>query len=366
MKELHEIIDRVDGFAPGERAILATVVDVKGSGYRLAGARMLVDAKGNSVGTVSGGCLESDVLSRAKVVVETGRPVIITYDSTKDPNSIFGLHMGCRGVVRILLEPADDLEFFDFVRSALSHRRAAAVATVISKNVLGERIYFRDGMLHQQGSDSWRELFPDLRRDLRNAIIERRSRSAVYATGDRELEFFIEVIEPPPSVLIFGAGHDAVPLSTFAKQLGWNVTVVDRRPAYATRERFPAAESVIAADADEFDDALLTDENTVAVVMTHHFDSDREIVRRIASSRCRYIGILGPKQRTADLLKQLRESGTMINGQFLGRVHAPAGLDIGATTPESIALSIVAEIQAFLTDRDAGHLKNRTKPIYDR
>ena len=365
MKELQEILSRIEQMPRAEGAILATVVDVKGSGYRLAGARMLIDAQGNSVGTVSGGCLESDVLARAKTVTETGRPTIVVYDSTQDQNSVFGLQMGCRGVVRILLEPADDCRFFDFLRSIFSDRRTAAIATAISENGLGERFYYRDESLHQYGIDDARDLLPDLIRDLRSAIDERRSRSAVYTT-DPEIEFFIEVIEPPPSLVIFGAGHDAIPLSTFAKQLGWSVTIVDRRPAYATEERFPNADSVIAAQVDEFAGSMLDDENTVAVVMTHHFDSDREIVRRLASSQCRYIGILGPKQRTADLLKQLSESGTAIDSDALRRIHAPVGLDIGAATPESIALSIIAEIQAFLTGREGGCLKNRTKPIYDR
>lgn len=366
MKEFREILDRVDRLAPGERVILATVVDVKGSGYRPAGARMLIDADGRSVGTVSGGCLESDVLARAKRVIETGRPTVVVYDSTQDQRSVFGLQMGCRGIVRILLEAVDDSQLFEFLRTTFAERRSGAVATVISENGLGQRIYFRDGLPQQQGMDELKAHITDLTRDLRNAVIERRSRSAIYAAEDRELEVFIEVIEPPPSVLIFGAGYDAIPLTTFAKQLGWDVTVVDRRPAYATEERFPKADSVIAAQVDEFDDTLLQDENAVAVVMTHHFDSDREIVRRLTLSRCRYIGILGPKQRTADLLKQLSESGTGIDSDFLGRLHAPVGLDIGAATPESIALSIVAEIQAFLANRQGGHLKNRTRPIYDR
>ena len=100
--------------------------------------------------------------------------------------------------------------------------------------------------------------------------------------------------------------------------------------------------------------------------MTHHFESDREILRRFVGSPVRYVGILGPKQRTADLIKQICDSGTRIDGAFLERVHAPIGLDIGGTTPESIALSIVAEIHAFLDGRDGGHLKYRTRPIYDR
>ena len=367
MKELREILDRVDRIAPNERAILASVVDVKGSGYRLAGARMLIDESGSAIGSVSGGCLETDVLERAKNVLTNRRPTIVVYDSTKDDNSVFGLQMGCRGVVRILLEPANDRELFYFIRATFELRKTSAVATVISEESLGQRIYYRDGVQSAMGfSGAINEIIPRLSRDIGNAISQRRSRSSVYSAGSSELEVFIEVIEPPPSILIFGAGNDAIPVAIFAKQLGWNVTVVDRRPAYATAERFPEADRLMAARVDDLDEDLFFDVNSVAVLMTHHFESDRELLRRFADSPCRYIGILGPKQRTADLLRQLDDSGSKINGDLLNRVHAPVGLDIGASTPESIALSIVSEIQSALAGREGGSLKHRTKPIYDR
>jgi xanthine dehydrogenase accessory factor len=372
MKELREILNCVGQLAPDERAILATVVDVKGSGYRLAGARMLIDENGYSIGSVSGGCLESDVLERAKDVLKTGEAAIVTYDSTRDENSVFGLQMGCRGVVRILLEPANDERLFSFLDATFAERRTSAITTLIAakeRNIfdLGHRFYWRQGFQDATDFDGFPdEILPVLTRDIGDSISERRSRTKTYSTQSGELEFFIEVIEPPPLTLIFGGGHDAIPLAAFAKQLGWLVSVIDRRPAYATAERFPEADNVIVGHAEDLDDAIFADENSVAVTMTHHFESDREVVRRLASSRCRYIGILGPKQRTADLLKELSDSGTVIDSAVLERIHAPVGLDIGAATPESIALSIIAEIQAFLSRRDGGHLKDRKQPIYDR
>jgi xanthine/CO dehydrogenase XdhC/CoxF family maturation factor len=233
---------------------------------------------------------------------------------------------------------------------------------------IGARFYSQNGEIGGLALESFsgRTLRRLLTQDLDRAVLERQSRAVTYSIDDEALEFFIEVIEPTVSTIIFGAGHDAVPIAAFAKQLGWNITIVDRRPAYAARARFPDADAVIAAHVEDLDDEIFSDENAVAVVMTHHFDSDREIVRRLVGSPVRYVGILGPKQRTADLLKQISDSGTVVDRSFLERIHAPVGLDIGATNPESIALSIVAEIQAVLGRRDGGHLKNRTKPIYDR
>src|SRR5690349_8647721 len=136
MKDIQEILNRVVAM-PTRNAILATVVDVRGSGYRLAGARMLIDENGETIGGVSGGCLESDVLERAKIVLKTGKRAIVVYDSTKDENSVFGLQMGCRGVVRILLEPANDQRLFSFLSKTFSERNTSAIATVIGRSELG-------------------------------------------------------------------------------------------------------------------------------------------------------------------------------------------------------------------------------------
>jgi xanthine dehydrogenase accessory factor len=372
VREIQEILDRVERIPSPERAVLATVVDVKGSGYRLAGARMLIDENGQSIGSVSGGCLEADVLERAKEVLKTGRPAIVIYDSTKDENSVFGLQMGCRGIVRILLERASDERLFGFLKKTFDERKTSAIATLIETTDttsfdLGHRFYWREKFLNDEhGDDFFKEFLPVLARDIDDSIIERRSKTKTYSISSGDLEFFIEVIAPPPKVLLFGAGHDAIPLASFANELGWVVHVIDRRPAYATEERFPTADKVIVGHTLDLDDELFSDENAVAVVMTHHYDSDREIVRRLIAYNCRYMGILGPKQRTADILRDLSNSGVTINKTVLDRTHAPVGLDIGAATPEGIALSIVAEIQAFLAGRDGGNLKYRTKPIYDR
>src|SRR5262249_48641251 len=156
-------------------------------------------------------------------------------------------------------------------------------------------------------------------KDAELSFRENRSRSVDYETSQGHAEFFIEIIKPPTSLLIFGAGHDAVPLSYFAKELGWCVTVVDRRPAYAVSERFTNADQVLIARRENLEEGTFSDEESVAIVMSHNVESDREAVRRLINSRCSYIGILGPKQRTANLLQELAADGAVISNNLLER-----------------------------------------------
>ncbi len=164
-------------------------------------------------------------------------------------------------------------------------------------------------------------------------------------------------------LLLFGAGYDALPLVKFAKELGWRVSVVDHRPAYANAERMPEADEIFAASLKDLDDSFFHDENSVAVVMTHNLDRDREILPRLLRSNFLYVGALGPKKRTEKILS---EAGENFTAEELKKLHAPVGLDIGADTPEAIALSIVAEINAVLKQREGGFLRQRQGSIYGR
>ena len=372
MMELRHILERTAA-DPDDRSVLATLVDVKGSGYRLAGARMLIDGNGRSIGTVSGGCLEADVLERAKEVRHSGEPTVVSYDTTKDDsNSVFGLGMGCRGVVRVLLESTRNNDALNFIRTCFGRREKGAITTLISKTgdvglPLTSRIFSqpsKDGFgLYRKSFAELNGLSTNVSHDAAAALHESRSRSVIYRDANGSLEFFHEVITPPTALFIFGAGHDAVPLARWAANLGWKISVIDHRPAYAAAERFAEADDIIVSRPEAIPDTVFTDVNSVAVVMNHNFDADLGILRRLLGSTCRYIGVLGPKDRTMKLLDELRAEGQDTDRENL---YAPVGLDIGATTPEGIALSIVAEIQAVLSDRKGGSLKDRQAPIYDR
>ena len=367
MKELQEILKKISNFAPDEKAILATVVDVVGSGYRRPGARMLIDENGYSVGTVSGGCLEADVLERAKKVLETGEPIVITYDTTQDENSVFGLSMGCRGIVRILLEAVtrESLIFnaFDWV---VKNREKTVVATLVNgeNNVnIGGRVFYDriDQFDFNHLPDSFKSL-ESLKDDcLKVYDGEAKHKIETYETEQGATEFFIERVEPPLSLLLFGTGFDALPLVRFAKELGWSVKTIDHRAAYNNAERILESDEIIVSSSEDLSEILFADENSIAVIMTHNYERDRNILRRLMNSKCLYIGALGPKRRTENLLEEI---GEIYTAEQLKRLYAPVGLDIGADTPEEIALAIVAEIRAVLSGRNGGFLRERKGSIY--
>lgn len=361
MKEIREILKEVEKLPTGEKAVLATVVDLKGSGYRLPGARMLIKANGDAVGTVSGGCLEADVLERAKRVVETGIAEVFTYDTTADENSVFSLNMGCRGVLRILLEAIDETnEIITALRRSYENRERIECAVAIGVQGethinIGQRFFAEDvtnenalpGMIDDLGT------FADSASNYQTIR---------YEIDDGFVEFAFELIRPPVQLYILGAGADAVPLADAGDALGWKVNVCDHRPAFLTEERFPKCDALVSLDRDakpEWD----VDDLTAFVLMNHNFDRDKAMLSGALNSKAFYVGALGPKKRTKQMLDEL---GNVFTGDQLLRLRSPAGLDIGGDTPESIAVSIAAEIQSVLKHRGGGPLRDRNAPIYDR
>ena len=354
MNELQSILDawRQSGKA-GESAVIATVVHVEGSAYRRPGARMFMLPNGMRVGTISGGCLEGDVSKKAWWLTEEGRPVVRIYDTTSEDDAVWEFGLGCNGVVKVLLERTEmdtareALEFLDHCRRG---RHAGVMATVIRASAtcrfgVGDRL-----MLEHKGL--WGGSLPretELVSQAWEVLLEGKNRMVQF--GDCDV--FVEHIAPPVELTIFGAGHDAIPLVAIAKEIGWHVTVADGRPAYAKAERFPGADRVALLPRESVE----IGRDSVVVLMTHNYPQDRDLLRRMLGLRPAYLGVLGPKKRTERLLGEIGAAET-------DAMHAPAGLDIGADTPQAIALSIVAEIQAVLANRPGSMLRLRTAPIY--
>lgn len=372
MKELSEIIKRVSAFGPDEKAVIATVVDLKGSGYRLPGARMLIGRDGMTVGTISGGCLEADVLERARRVIETGHAEIFTYDTTADENSVFSLNMGCRGVLRILIEPVGvTSEFIARIREVFETRHPMIAATVIDSPLrevpVGTRVYARhDGSGDSVTSSGLHISIPELAYDMRTLAGSSVPVATItYSISGEMIEFAFENLMPPVMLLIMGAGADAVPLASAAHALGWQVKVYDHRPAFLSAERFPDETELVTVDRDVFPD-ISADARTAIVSMNHNYDRDKRLLGPLLRSDAFYVGALGPKKRTQQILDELAADGDEFNDHQLGRLRAPAGLDIGGDSPETIAVSIIAEIQSVLRHRNGAPLRDRKAPIYDR
>jgi xanthine/CO dehydrogenase XdhC/CoxF family maturation factor len=369
-KELRSIVEHLDSLAGKDQlAVLATVIDVRGSSYRLPGARMLIDGEGNTLGTVSGGCLEADLLERATRVRETGMAEVFVYDTSINDDSVFGLNLGCRGLVRIMLEPAET-KLFEFLHHRLNSRHGGVVATLIRTDQESGKESGKDLsvgarlMIDERGSIAnglTSEGQSVLATDCFTALANKSSRLEVYAFG----EVFIEYIAPPVPLIIFGAGHDAVPLIRLAKELGWHVTLVDHRPVAAGRDEFSIADEIIVARPQEAARRVTIDADTIAVLITHNYSLDLELSEFLLRSPARYLGMLGPRSRAYRLLQDLAAIGLELTDKELERVYAPIGIDIGAETPEEIAVSIIAEIRAVLAGRSGRMLRERGGSIHD-
>jgi xanthine dehydrogenase accessory factor len=372
MTETQSIVEAYRRAAAGNvRAALATVVRVQGSAYRRAGARMLVTEDGRTTGVVSGGCLEGDVRERAARVMRTGQPMLVSYDTTTDEDVVWGLGMGCNGSVDVLIEPAGEhadrlIQFLEICST--SHRRAA-FATVarcegIADHKIGARVFLMpDGKVLAEPADLNDEAVQCILTDLETAIRRGVSSVAEYESGGR-LNALIEVVEPLVSLVIFGAGADAVPLVTIAQQLGWRVTIVDTQARTRSLERFGAADTVILCRPEELASHVALADSLVAVVMTHNYFHDREVLNVLLRKSLRYVGCLGPRRRTERILSEVFGDRVAADKASAWRLHAPIGADIGAETSSEIALAIAAEILAVLRKRSGAPLHTREGAIH--
>ena len=373
MKELELIGREVEKLrAAGKRAVLATVVDIQGSSYRLPGARMLIADTQWTAGSVSGGCLEGDVVLRAREALARNRALVVTYDTTSDEDIVFGVGLGCRGIIHVLIEPVDPEpsapDLSRFIHDCISKRETGLVATVVRVN--GESTALTGTRLVRNARGATQSNIADaaLEAEIADYIARLHpgdaSHIARFEADAGEVQVFVETIRPPLPLVIFGAGHDALPMARLAKELGWHVSVVDHRPAYATRERFPLADEVIVATAQDIAQRLRLDGTMAAVIMTHNYLRDLELLKLLLPSPVRYIGLLGPKRRADELVSELERESLAFTAAQRERLYAPVGLDVGAEGPEGVALSVLAEIQAVVAGRRPGHLRERKGSIH--
>jgi xanthine/CO dehydrogenase XdhC/CoxF family maturation factor len=357
-----------------EPALLATVVQVEGSTYRRPGARMLVTPAGRRIGCVSGGCLEADIARRGWQLTETGQAALITYDSTADEDVQWGLGLGCNGVVRVLIErlaPPTGDRSLTILDAATRDRTGCAVALVFAADASsgaspGARLILDENdqlLLNELPAD----LSDEIRTAARSALNQGQSLNQSVQTPRGRVDVFVEFVEPPPSLLIVGAGFDAVPLAAAASAIGWRVTIADRRARYATREHFPTADEFVICPAEDLAANVAIDRRTFAVIMNHHYPDDLAALGVLLDSPARYVGLLGPSHRREKLLHDLAEQqgGRRPTPAQLARLHGPVGLDCAAETPAEVAAAIVAEMLAARSARPAGFLRDLEGPIHD-
>ncbi len=329
--------------------VLVTVVETEGSTYTKAGHRILIAGSGEFQGLVSGGCLEGDLAEHARQVLASGDTRLLTYDLRDDNDGIFGLGIGCNGVFRVLLQalaPASDYAPFAAIAAGMQGEVAGVTATVVESSdpgaARGATLIAGGGTpVAWQLSSPWRERLMAACRARRPA--EPAGMATEVAAGQSARVLYAP-LRPLPRLLVLGAGLDAVPLVEIAHRLGWRVTVADHRPAYLARGDFTAADATLQLVPQELPRVLPLAHYAATVVMSHHLDTDRAYLRALANSPVPYVGLLGPAARRERLLADLGAAGEPLRE----RLRAPVGLPIRADSPESIALSILAEIHAKL------------------
>lgn len=372
MKEIRSILAAyAEARQSHKKAALVTLVQVEGSSYRRPGARMLVTEDGQMTGAISGGCLEGDALRKALQVLNQQQSRLVTYDTTDEDDATMGVQLGCAGIIQVLMEPIDEqaeLNPISLLKQAGSKRQAFVLATGFNladkkAGQTGTCLLLEENKLLHAGTEDT-DLKEKLSASAHAALLEKKSTIATYNLHDQPMTAFIEYVPPPVSLVIIGAGNDVLPLVALAETLGWEITVIDGRPALASKDRFSASCQVFVARPEKVLEQVHIDPQTVFVLMTHNYNYDLAMLKALVNTPVPYIGVLGPKRKLERMLTEIEQAGTALSPDQLSRVYGPMGLDLGAETAEEIALSICAEIKAVLSGKNARFLRDLTNPIH--
>ncbi|SDM45179.1 Xanthine and CO dehydrogenase maturation factor, XdhC/CoxF family [Daejeonella rubra] len=372
MKEIKAIIKAYDEIDRSVmRAAIATVVRVEGSSYRRTGARMLVLDNGTWVGGISGGCLEGDALKRARVAINNSRPTLITYDTSEDDPHQIGVGLGCNGIIDVLFCP---LDFNDpnnpveVLKTCIQASRETHILITIS-SVNGDFQDIKPGQLIQyKGPESLtiigdQSLESSVDHAVKQRIADKKSGSFTCEAPDgRSLAVFIEILPPEIHVVLMGHQYDVYPMCRLLKEIGWRVSIVAE--LLKVNSKISALADEIRAPSEFFE--MLIDEHTAIILMSHDYKTDKINLPKALRTSAPFIGMLGPKVRSEKIWKELADEGRPVNESEMERIYAPLGLDIGAQTPEEIALSLAAGIRAAFSGRNGAFLKYRKSPIHPR
>ncbi|WP_350285877.1 XdhC/CoxI family protein [uncultured Croceitalea sp.] len=312
--------------------VMATVVALEGSSYRRPGVRMLIHENGRMIGAVSGGCVEKEVQRQAESVFATKIPKVMTYDGR--------YRLGCEGILYILLEPfAPDTLFLEAFATTISQRTVLRIDSYYEKeyseSMAFGSVFYLKGALY--------ELQP-----------KREAASAISV--------FEQILPACFRLIIIGAEHDAVQLSSYAAMTGWEVTVVVNPREEKTLKDFPGASGFIAVEPESFQPQF--DHRTAVILMTHSYVKDLQYLMALKDAEFAYLGLLGPLRRREKLFSELLERYPDISEAFLEKVHGPAGIHIGAETPQEIAISVMAEVLSVVNGTSPMLLKEKQGSIH--
>lgn len=367
MKEIRSIVNTYHTIDfSTTRAALATVARVEGSSYRRTGARMLVLDDGSYLGGISGGCLEGDALRRAQKAIIQNKPSVITYDTSQDDGYQVGVGLGCNGIIDVLftpLPPEDEQNAVRLLSAITEIREPAVVVSIIDChekiNALGKAILYKNEEDFLQ-SFAVKNIAAFVLHDIKDCLQCQTSQTTTYNAGDNKIKVFIEVVIPVTHLVIYGGNHDIYPLVNLARELGWDTTVVTNL-VKADKSLFSSATRILHSKSQELP---MTDKYTAILLMAHDYQTDFSNLRKVIKTKASYIGLLGPRKRSQKMFNALMNEGNPVSKENFQRIFAPSGLDIGAITPEEIALSIAAEIRSHFSGRNGMSLRLREGTIY--
>jgi xanthine dehydrogenase accessory factor len=350
----------------GEQAAISTIIASKGSLPMSEKSKMLVTPAGQIIGTVGGGCLEADVWTEARRVMEAGKSSIQKFILTEKYAGESGLN--CGGIVEILTEPLPEQgrDIFQAILELKDTGHRGTLVTILSDHPRypeGQRklLLCDDGSTVGALGDTALEAFvarqgQAIMQGEQFAILDYQVEDGVT------LQLFMEPVLPTPTVYVFGGGHVSFFVVRAAKLAGFKIKVIDDRPAFANRERFPEADAAVVMDFDQISTAFDFGQDDYVILVTRGHQHDQQILEQIYNCEARYLGMIGSKSKIAKMWKRLEARG--VGRQYLDRIHAPIGLNIGADTPEEIAISIVAEL---IRERRQGKVQStRRKRSHDR
>jgi xanthine dehydrogenase accessory factor len=359
VKHWHEtaaILDQASRLAAaGVRSAVATVVRIAGSAYRRPGAKFLTAEDGSTSGGVSGGCLETDVRATALEIIREGAPRLLHYDTGSDEETVWGLGLGCEGAVDVFVAPMQGellSRAAPRIRELMDEGIPFAVCTPVEGPHAGRTLVLGAG--EWTGTTGSHELDAALADHVPARLED--GKSGLERIADQSV--FIDILRPPPTLFVFGAGDDARPLAGLAAEAGFSVTVIDHRRAYLTPDRFPSPARLVLRRPEDGVQDLGLDRRSFVVIQMHALQHDREWMRAVENEPVAYVGLLGPRARKQHILQQLG----MSDGE---RLFAPVGLDFGADGPEQVAISIVAEMLAVHAGRHPEHLRDKRGGIHD-
>ncbi len=367
MKEIKSILKLYHSYKKNDtKSAIAQVVRLEESSYRREGARMLIYDNGTFIGGISGGCLEGDTLKRSKIAILKKEASLITYDTSKDDENQIGVGLGCNGVIDVLITPLSvNLEIISMLERIVDSRKSHVLVIIISQHhpliPLGNTYYY-DVLKSELENCTNDTLKMKLHDEIQSVLEKKKSKIVQLPFEGNEISAMIEFIPAQFHLAVYGDNYDVYPLLDFAKVLDWDISLVGNIQKM-DKQKISGIQNLFQKD---FKQRPNIDERTAIVLMAHDYKTDVENLKILLASTSSYIGLLGPKKRFDKIINLFEEEGISLSEFDKKRIHAPAGLEIGANTPEEIAASICVEIMSSFSDKEGGKLRNKTGPIHER